>query len=113
LDRAQLAELLGDHTEAQKQAREALLDGGEFHVWDDTVSCAELTKVYTRRLQHTEKRGIDTLDLPEAVETARRLGDAEVRLARIIDPAEAWIFMLFLHATDGEILACTGVRQGY
>jgi hypothetical protein len=112
LERAQLAELLGDQSEAHKQAREALLDGGEFHVWDDTVSAAELTKVYTRRLNHTVKRGIDTLELPEAVEVARRHGDAEIRLARIIDPAESWVFMLFLHSTDGEILACTGVRQG-
>lgn len=112
MERAQLAELLGDQTEAHKQARGALLDGGDFHVWDETVSAVELTKVYTRRLTHTEKRGIETLALPETVEVARRQGDAEIRLGRIISPDDSWVFMLFLHATDVEVLACTGVRQG-
>jgi hypothetical protein len=111
LERAQLAELLGDQTEAHKQAREALLDGGEFHVWEEMVSAKELAKVYTRRLKHTEKRGIETLGLPETVEIVRQQGYGEVRLGRIISPAGSWVFMLFLHATDTEILACTGVRQ--
>jgi len=111
MDRAELARMLGDQTTACEAARAALLDGGDFVVWDSRVPSQQLAGTYAARLRRARKRGTETLALPSTVDILTRLEAAHVRIGRILSPDGTWAFMLFLADDAGAVLACTGVRQ--
>ncbi|MFE7772620.1 hypothetical protein ACFU5O_01705 [Streptomyces sp. NPDC057445] len=67
MERDALIQLLADGVEATTAARAALLDGGAFVVWDGSPSAESLAEIYGRRLRHTRRIGLETLDLERAV----------------------------------------------
>ncbi|GHG74625.1 hypothetical protein [Streptomyces griseocarneus] len=111
MDRAELAGMLGGQTRACEPARAALLDGGEFVVWDGSVPSRQLVDVYAARLRRARRRGTETLALPSTVDILTRLEAVQVRIGCIFSPDRTWAFMLFLADDAGAILACTGVRR--
>lgn len=111
MDRAELAEMLGDQTAACEPARAALLHGGDFVVWDGSVPSQELASIYAARLRRARKRGTETLALPSTVDILTQLEAAQVRIGCVFSPARTWAFMLFLADDASAVLACTGVRQ--
>ena len=111
MDRAELAGMLGDQTTACEPARAALLDGGDFVVWDGRVPSQELAGIYAARLRRTGKRGTETLALPSTVDIFTRLEAAQVKIGSILSPDRTWAFMLFLADDASTVVACTGVRQ--
>jgi hypothetical protein len=111
MDREELAAILSDQTPACEPARAALLDGGDFAVWDGSVSSRQLADIYTARLRRARKRGTETLALPSTVDTLARLEAAQVRIGCIFSPDRTWAFMLFLADDTSAVLACTGVRR--
>ncbi|MFD8935761.1 hypothetical protein ACFV0R_10925, partial [Streptomyces sp. NPDC059578] len=57
MTRDDLAGMLGEQTTACGPAREALIAGGTFVVWDNPVPAAQLAGIYRARLRITQKRG--------------------------------------------------------
>ncbi len=111
MDRAELADLLGDQTTACEPARAAPLDGGDFVVWDGSVPRQELAGIYAARLRRARKRGTETLALPSTVDILTRFEAAQVRIGCVFSPDRTWVFMLFLVDDASAVLACTGVRR--
>ena len=111
MDRAELAGMLGDRTAACEPARAALLDGGDFVVWDGSVPSHGLAGVYAARLRRARKRGTETLALPSTVDILTRLEAARVRIGCVLSPDRTWAFMLFLTNDADTVFACTGVRR--
>ncbi|MGW5098845.1 hypothetical protein ACWEQ1_34515 [Streptomyces nodosus] len=101
MDRAELAGMLGDQTVACEPARAALLDGGDFVVWDGSVPSQQLAGIYAARLRRARKRGTETLALPSTVEILTRLEAAQVRIGCIFSPDRTWAFMLCFAADAG------------
>ncbi len=111
MTRDTLAAMLADQTAACESARDALLTGGAFAIWDGLVPANQLAATYRTRLRLTQRRGQSTLALAETIDILEQAGEARVRIGRI-DPAdEAWTFMLFLDAEAITVLACTGVGR--
>jgi hypothetical protein len=110
-DRSALIAVLRGPGEACEPARAALRSGGDFIVWDGLSPADHLAQIYDRRLEHTRNRGIETFGLENAVRTLADLGQAQVRLGRVLSKDEAWAFILFLAPDATQLLACTGVRQ--
>ncbi|MEV7189641.1 hypothetical protein [Kitasatospora sp. NPDC093102] len=104
-----LAAMLAEQTPACGPARDALLTGGTFVVWDGLVPANQLFHTYRTRLRLTQKRGQPTLALAETVEILKGTGDELLRIGRIDTADRTWTFMLFLNATATTVLACTGV----
>ncbi|ARP71477.1 hypothetical protein LK07_18850 [Streptomyces pluripotens] len=111
MDRAELAVMLGDQTTACEPAREALLAGGDFVVWDGRVPSQQLAGIYAARLRRARKRGTETLALPSTVDILTRLEVDQVKIGCIFSPDRTWAFMLFLADDANTVIACTGVRQ--
>ncbi|MGW3679128.1 hypothetical protein [Streptomyces prasinus] len=111
MDRAEVAGMLGDRTTACEAAREALLAGGDFVVWDGRVPSQQLAGIYAARLRRARKRGVETLALTATVDILTRLEAAQVRIGCIFSPDRTWAFMLFLADDASAVLACTGVRR--
>lgn len=111
MDRAELAGMLRDQTAACEPAREALLAGGDFVVWDGRVPSQQLVGIYAARLRRARKRGTETLALPSTVDILTRLEAAQVRIGCIFSLDRTWAFMLFLADDASAVLACTGVRR--
>ncbi|MFF2143638.1 hypothetical protein [Kitasatospora sp. NPDC058190] len=106
MTRDDLAEMLADQTPACGPARDALLSGGTFDVWDGLVPANWHLNTYSRRLRHTQKRGIATLGLTETVGILRQAGDEALRIGMIRTADRAWTFILFFNAAATTVLAC-------
>ncbi|MGW6917354.1 hypothetical protein ACWGB8_26510 [Kitasatospora sp. NPDC054939] len=101
--------MLAEQTPACDPARDALLTGGTFVVWDGLVPANQVAATYRARLRITQKRGQPTLALAKTVEILRSAGDELLRIGRVDTADRTWTFMLFLNATATTVLACTGV----
>ncbi|MFE1296588.1 hypothetical protein [Streptomyces sp. NPDC058731] len=108
MTRDDLFEMLAEQTPACGPAREALLSGGTFEVWDGLVPADRLFHTYrTRtRLRLTQKRGVATLGLTETVEILEQAGDQALRIGMIKTAGQAWTFMLLLDAAATTVIAC-------
>jgi hypothetical protein len=105
-----LERLLVGADEASVAARAALRCGGSFVVWDETTAAAPLALIYGRRLRHTTRRGIETVNLEHAVDLLGRHGQP-IRLGQIRTADASWTFMLFLTEDGSRLITCTGVRR--
>ncbi|MGW2714143.1 hypothetical protein ACWC4J_35025 [Streptomyces sp. NPDC001356] len=103
--------MLGEQTTACVPARDALIAGGTFTVWDGAVPADRLAHMYRRRLRITQKRGQPTLALAATVDVLFQAAEEPVRIGRIDAADTPWTFVLFLNATATAILACTGVAR--
>ncbi|MCF3962103.1 hypothetical protein [Streptomyces fuscigenes] len=111
MTRDDLTGMLGRRTSACGPARDALIAGGTFVVWDGLVPANELAGIYRRRLRFTQKRGQPTLALSATVDLLSQAAEEPIRIGRIDTPEASWTFMLFLNATATDLLACTGVAR--
>ncbi|MER7046924.1 hypothetical protein [Streptomyces jumonjinensis] len=111
MTREGLAAMLGEQTTACGPARDALLSGGTFVLWDGLVPAGEVTRIYRARLRITQKRGQQTQALAATVNILDQAEEALLRIGRVDAADASWTFMLFLNATTTEVLACTGVAQ--
>ncbi|MFF7124230.1 hypothetical protein [Streptomyces sp. NPDC008240] len=82
MERELLERLLVGSDEASVAALAALRNGGSHLVWEGTTSAEPLVLVYGRRLRHTRRRGIETMNLACAVELLGR-HQQPVRLGQI------------------------------
>ncbi len=98
--RDELVEMLGDQTTACGPARDALVAGGDFVVWDGLVPADHLTHTYRRRLRTTQKRGQPTLALAATADILAHAAKEPLRIGRIDAADTSWTFMLFLNATE-------------
>jgi hypothetical protein len=105
-----LERLLAGADEASVAARAALRGGGSYVVWEGATAAAPLALVYGRRLRHTRRRGVETLNLERAVDLLGRHGQP-VRLGQIRTADASWTFMLFLTEDGSRLITCTGVRR--
>ncbi|MFE9394917.1 hypothetical protein [Streptomyces flavidovirens] len=113
MEREALANLLRDGTEAATAARDAVLGGGAYVVWDGSdgsASAESLAHVYERRLRHTRRIGQETLDLEHAVRRLRGHA-APVRLGRVDATDGSWTYTLFLDEDGQSLIAATGAEQ--
>ncbi|GAA2773610.1 hypothetical protein [Kitasatospora cinereorecta] len=106
MTRDDLAEMLAHQTPACGPARDALLSGGTFDVWDGLVPTAMLFHGYRARLRHTRRRGVATLGLSETVAVLEQSEDEALRIGMIRSADRTWTFMLFLDAAATTVLAC-------
>ncbi|MCX4690596.1 hypothetical protein OG401_40990 [Kitasatospora purpeofusca] len=106
MTRDDLAGMLTDQTPACPPARDALLTGGTFDVWDRLIPAGHHFGVYSFRDRNTRRRGIATLGLTESLGILERAGEEPLRTARITTADGAWVFMLFLDAEATTVLAC-------
>jgi hypothetical protein len=106
-----LAGMLGNQTTACGPARDALIAGGTFTVWDGLVPADRVAHTYRTRLRITLKRGQSTLALGATVDLLFQAGEEPLRVGRIDAADMSWTFMLFLNATATAVLACTGVAR--
>ncbi|MCX4704191.1 hypothetical protein [Streptomyces sp. NBC_01373] len=106
-----LAVMLGEQTTACEPARDALIAGGTFMVWDGLVPADRVAHTYRARLRITQKRGQPTLGLGATVDLLFQAGQEPLRIGRIDAADMSWTFMLFLNATATAVLACTGVAR--
>lgn len=110
MEREELERLLIATDEASVAALAALRGGGTYVVWEGTTSVAPLALVYGRRLRHTSRRGIETVNLERAVELLGRHRQP-VRLGQIRTADASWTFILFLTEDGSRLITCTGVRR--
>ncbi|MFI0264972.1 hypothetical protein ACH4OW_38945 [Streptomyces sp. NPDC017056] len=106
--------MLGKQSTACRPARDALIAGGTFIVWDGLVPANRLAHTYRTRLRIAQKRGQPTLALAATVNRPSHAAQEPLRIGHIgrIDAADtSWAFMLFLNATATALLACTGVAR--
>ena len=106
-----LAGMLGEQTTACGPARDALIAGGTFIVWDGLVPANRLAHTYRTRLRVTQKRGQPTLALAATVDLLFQAAEEPLRIGHIDAADRSWTFMLFLNATATAVLACTGVAR--
>jgi hypothetical protein len=104
--------MLRDQTATCEPTRAALLDGGEFVIWDGSVPCQQLASIYAARLRRARRRGTQTLALPPTVNILTRLAATPVPIGCIFTADRTWAFMLFLTFDASAVIACTGVRRG-
>jgi hypothetical protein len=97
--------------DARGAAREALLSGGAFTVWDGEVPASRLAGIYDGRRRRTEHKGIATIGLGEAIARLEGRVPGAVRLGKVVSASRDWVFVLFLSVDASEVIACTGVRQ--
>ncbi|MCM2424240.1 hypothetical protein [Streptomyces sp. RKAG293] len=109
MTRDDLAAMLNAQTSACPPARDALLSGGTFIVWDGLVPANQLAHTYRTRLRLTQKRGQPTLALAATVDRLQQAGEEPLRIGRIDAAETSWTFMLFLNDAATAVLACTGV----
>ncbi|MFI6850068.1 hypothetical protein OG535_39840 [Kitasatospora sp. NBC_00085] len=106
MTRDDLAEMLADQTPACGPARDALLSGGTFDVWDGLIPASRHFGTYSFRLRNTQRRGVATLGLTETLGILERAGEEPLRIGRIRTADGAWAFMLFFNAEATTVLAC-------
>jgi hypothetical protein len=114
MTRDDLREMLAGQTPACGPAREALLSGGVFEVWDGLVPASRHLGVYSVRRRITRRRGQPTLGLDETIGILGAMGEEPLRTGEIRTADQGWAFLVFLDAAATKVLACTGVarRQG-
>ncbi|TJZ97824.1 hypothetical protein [Actinacidiphila oryziradicis] len=111
MNRADLAGMLNQQTTACAPARAALLDGGDFVIWDGSVPGQQLASIYAARHRRARKRGTETLALSATVDILTQYRTTPLRIGCIFTPGRTWAFMLFLADDASVVLAYTGVRQ--
>ncbi|MFE4600462.1 hypothetical protein ACFRKE_06350 [Kitasatospora indigofera] len=104
-----LCEMLTEQTPACGPARDALLSGGTFGVWDGLMPADQLFHTFRTRLRIAHKRERETLGLTETVGILERMEDELLRIGWIDTTDRTWAFTLFLNATATTVMACTGV----
>ncbi|MGW6849229.1 hypothetical protein ACWGCK_10775 [Streptomyces virginiae] len=111
MTRDDLCEMLAEQTPACGRAREALLSGGAFDVWEGLVPADRHFHTYRTRSRVTQRHRQVTLGLDETVDILEGAGDKLLRSGLIRTADRVWTFTLFLNAAATTVLACAGVAR--
>ncbi|MEV6012524.1 hypothetical protein AB0M29_37740 [Streptomyces sp. NPDC051976] len=110
MEREQLEKLLSGSDAASAAALAALRSGASYVIWDGAASAEPVAHIYEQRLQHTRRKGIDTVGLERAV-TLLAHQDRPIGMGQMRAADGSWVFILFLSEDHTALVACTGVRQ--
>ncbi|MFJ6121648.1 hypothetical protein [Streptomyces sp. NPDC092129] len=108
MTRDDLADMLGEQTAACGPARDALIAGGAFVVWDGLLPADRLAYAYRVRLRHTLMRGHTVEGLAATVGILEQAGDELLRIGRIDAVDKSLVFTLFLNSAATAVVACIG-----
>ncbi|GGV67529.1 hypothetical protein GCM10010277_76280 [Streptomyces longisporoflavus] len=109
--RDDLVALLREQTPACGPAREALIAGADFVVWDGLVPANRHAGVFRRRMHHSLKRGHTVGGLAESVDILLRAGEEPLRTGSISAADRSSWFLVFLNSTATVVMACCGGRR--
>ncbi|MFC7830773.1 hypothetical protein [Streptomyces sp. NPDC057375] len=111
MTRDDLCEMLSEQTPACGPAREALLSGGAFDVWECLVPVGQLFHTYRVRHRVAQRHGQPTLGLDETLGILDAAEDEVLRIGSIRTGDGHWTFVLFFNAAATTVLACAGVAR--
>ncbi|MDX3130889.1 hypothetical protein PV367_14060 [Streptomyces europaeiscabiei] len=111
MTRDDLIAMLREQTPACGPARDALIAGADFVVWDGLVPANRHAGVFRRRMHNSLKRGRTVEGAAESVDILLRAGE-EPLLTGSIDAVDrsSW-FTIFLNSTATVVVACCGGRR--
>ncbi|MFE5811596.1 hypothetical protein [Streptomyces sp. NPDC056491] len=102
--------LVGDDA-VSKAALAALVDGGEYVIWEETELSSEIrARAYESRRRSYQRRGIETMGLERGVQLLREHAQP-IRAGKITTVDGSWIFQLFLTEDVSNLVACIGGRR--
>ncbi|MDX5563994.1 hypothetical protein PYK79_12390 [Streptomyces sp. ID05-04B] len=111
MTRDDLIAMLREQTPACGPARNALIAGADFVVWDDLVPANRHAGVYRNRMHHSLKRGHTIDGLADRVDILLRAGEEPLRTGSIDAVDRSSRFTIFLNSTATVIVACCGGRR--
>ena len=97
--------------EAHQRARESLLSGDDFKVWEDHVRVEDLRVIYRRRERHTRQKGLATVGFEVAVADLEATPFSVLRIGQVTGRAPSRHFQLFLAPNVTEVVACLAVPE--
>ncbi|MGV9356298.1 hypothetical protein [Streptomyces misionensis] len=109
--RDDLIAMLREQTPACGPARDALIAGADFVIWDGLVPADQLAGVFRGRMHHSSKRGHTIDGLIESVDTLKRAGEEPLRTGSIDAMDTSSWFTIFLNSTATAVVACCGGRR--
>ncbi|MBA9050762.1 MULTISPECIES: hypothetical protein [Streptomyces] len=111
MTRNDLIAMLREQTPACGPARDALVAGADFVVWDSLVPANRYAGVFRGRMLHSSKRGHTIDGLADSVDLLKRAGEGPLRTGSIdaVD-GSSW-FTIFLNSTATAVVACCGGRR--
>ncbi|WAZ26703.1 hypothetical protein STRCI_008319 [Streptomyces cinnabarinus] len=111
MTRDDLIAMLGEQTPACGPARDALIVGADFVVWDGLVPANRHAGVFRRRMHHSLKRGHTIDGLADSVDILLRAGQEPLRTGSIETADRSSWFLIFLNSTATAVVACCGGRR--
>lgn len=112
VDRTTLVELLDTSWEADSACRRALLDGADFHIWDEgPTPVNNLVHIYGRRERLTRRKRTASIGFSDAVVRLRACGFDEVLIGYVKDLDGRRHFQLFVAPDGSRIVSCLGVDR--
>ncbi|WP_063795994.1 hypothetical protein [Peterkaempfera griseoplana] len=103
--------MLLERTPACGPARDALIAGADFVVWDGLVPANQHAGVFRRRMHNSLKRGHTIDGLADSVDILRRAGEEPLRTGSINAVDRSSWFTIFLNFAATEVVACCGGRR--
>ncbi|MER7513636.1 hypothetical protein ABTX82_35720 [Streptomyces lavendulae] len=111
MERHELMQLLAGGDAVSKAALAALVDGGEYVIWEETELSSDVrARAYESRRRSYQRRGIETMGLERGVQLLREHA-RPVRTGKITSVDGSWIFQLFLTEEGSDLVACIGGRR--
>ncbi|WP_449489112.1 hypothetical protein [Streptomyces lavendulae] len=109
--REDLSAMLREQTAACGLARDALMAGGAFAVWDGLVPAIRHAGVFGLRIRSAARRGHTIEGLAASVDILRQAVEELVRTGCIDSADRSSVFTIFLNSSATEVLACAGRRR--
>ncbi|MFB7411409.1 hypothetical protein ACFCZ2_29945 [Streptomyces sp. NPDC056202] len=103
-----LIAMLREQTPACGPARDVLVAGGAFDVFDSLIPASRHAGVFAIRIRTAARRGHTVEGLAASVEILRQAGEELVRTGLIYSVDRSSVFTLFLNSSATEVLACAG-----
>lgn len=100
--------MLREQTPACGPARDALIAGGAFVVWDGLVPANRHAGVFAIRICTAARRGHTIEGLAATVDILREAGEEPLRTGCIDSADMSSVFTIFLNCSATEVLACAG-----
>jgi hypothetical protein len=106
--RDDLVAMLREQTPACGPARDALIAGGDFVVWDGLVPANRHAGVFRGRMRSALRHGHTVDGLAESVDILKRAGEELLRTGYIDAVDKSSVFTIFLNSTATVVVACFG-----
>lgn len=103
--------MLREQTPACGPARDALIAGADFVVWDGLVPANRHAGVFRLRMRHSLKRGHTIDGLADSVDILAGAGEEPLRTGSIDAVDRSSWFIIFLNSTATAVVACCGGRR--